>query len=339
MYYQKKATFLTIFASLLISAAPITVISQTSDRSKNNPYSPSPSARSKLKDAAEQPIQANIPEASTAKVSRNMEIRRPVVEVSYIAASVPTADAANPVSIYKVGVGDVIFVNLKNTVAAYGYYTVRSDGTIDYPLAGKNVVVIGKTTAEIERFIASGVTLYTRPQFEVKVREFASHKINVSGMVERSGEKNLQREAIPMYVIRADALVDPKATKALIRRADMTKVETYDLHDAKTDDVLIYPGNSVEFTMEGKNSVLTTTGSYYIAGEVKTSGQKDLVAGMTLSQAILAANSKGNPKKALVRRKGSDGTLNVAEHNLRAIKDGKAADPVLQPGDMIEIGN
>ena len=61
---------------------------------------------------------------------------------------------------------------------------------------------------------------------------------------------------------------------------------------------------------------------------------------MTLFQAILASGgAKGNPKKAMIRRKSDNGTLNVAEHNLRAIRDGKAPDPILSPGDMIEIGN
>ena len=336
MFLKKKAPFFAVTVLLAIFSVSNTAAAQT----KNNPYSPSPNASSKQGKPTQIIAQPATEQNTIAKVSRDMEIRRPSADVGITAANIPDSKAANPVETYRVGVGDVLFVNLKNTAAASGYYTVRPNGTIDYPLAGNNVVVTGRTAAELETSIASAITLYSRPQIEVKVREFASHKINVTGMVERSGERNIQREAIPLYVIRADALVDTKATKALIRRTDMAKVETYELHDPKTDDVLIFPGNSVEFTVDSKNSVLASTGFYYIAGEIKSAGQKDLVAGTTLSQAIsVAGGCKGNPKKALIRRKGDNGNLNVAEHDLRSIKDGEAQDPALLPGDMIEIAN
>ncbi len=332
---------MAIAAAFTLSACTNIAFGQAIDRSKNNPYSPSPAAGSLTAKSSQ--VQGKLFEPvniSVAKVSRDMEIRPPAAQTAYKTVKSSPVRSTNPIEIYKVGVGDVLFANLKNTTNASGYYTVRADGTIDFPLAGDNVIVTGKTAEEIQDFIANAITLYADPQIEVKVREFGSHKINVTGMVERSGEKSIQREAIPLFVIRADALVDSKATKALIRRGDLAKVETYDLHDPKTDDALIYPGNLIEFTADGISSVLTITGFYYIAGEVNTTGQKEFMTGMTLSQAILASGgAKGNPINAMIRRKRDNGILNVAEHNLKSIKDGKTADPVLLPGDMIEIGN
>jgi len=188
--------------------------------------------------------------------------------------------------------------------------------------------------------IQSAVTLYSNPQVVVKVREFSSHKINVTGMVERKGERTIQREAVPLFVVRADVNVDPTAAKVLIRRNELANVESYDLSDEKTDNILVYPGNSVEFAADARASVLSTTGFYYIAGEIITAGQKEFATGMTLFQAIVASGgAKGNPKLALIRRKSEKGTLNVAEYDLRAIKEGKSTDPALSPGDMIEIVN
>jgi hypothetical protein len=158
-------------------------------------------------------------------------------------------------------------------------------------------------------------------------------------MVTDKGERSLQREAIPMYVVRAQAGVDPKATRVIITRGNLTTSESYDLTEADTDNVLVYPGNTVEFTgASGSNNV---TGQYYfIGGEVNSSGQKPLSTGLTLYQAVVASGSpKGTPKKATIRRKNSKGLFDVMDHSIKAIRDGKAADPVLSPGDIVEIRN
>ena len=140
--------------------------------------------------------------------------------------------------------------------------------------------------------------------------------------------------------IRAEAVVDPKATKAVITRAPLLKLETYDLRDANTDNVLIYPGNSVEFKSDGGNSRSSSLGFYFISGEIASPGQKELTSDLTLYQAVVASGgTKGDPKKAVIRRKNEKGVFSVAEHDLRAIKNGKAADPALSPGDVIEIRN
>lgn len=242
--------------------------------------------------------------------------------------------------IYLVGPGDVLFINLRNAPNGAGYYTVRSDGSIDFPLAGENPSVLHKTTAQIEDLLSKATTVYSSPQIEVRVREFASHKITVLGMAERVGERFLQREALPLFVIRTDALVSSAAKEVHIRREDRTKLETYDLRDEKTGDVLVFAGDSVEFTTGERTLAPATSGFFYIAGDVNSSGKREYIDGMTLFQAVTASGgAKGNPRTATLRRKGDKGLLKVAEFDLRAIRDGKQSDPILQPGDMIEITN
>lgn len=242
--------------------------------------------------------------------------------------------------IYKVGVGDVLFIDLKNAPKAGGYYTVQGDGTIDFPLAGENPSVVNKTVDQIEDLLSAATTLYSEPQIEVKVREYVSHRITVLGIAERAGERRLQREALPLFVIRTDALVSSAATKVHIRREDRADVETYALWDEKTGDVLVFPGDSVEFATDEQSLAPATSGFFYIAGEVNLSGQREYIDGMTLFQAVTASGgTKGNPRTATLRRKGDKGLLKVAEFDLRAISRGKASDPILQPGDMIEISN
>lgn len=308
---------------------------------RNNPYSPSPSSKPKAEIQAItsvplDPISSSDISVVQAKTDPVQSPLPTVAQQTFKIATNVAAKALPPTETYKVGVGDVLYINLKNTAQASGYYTVRETGTIDYPLAGENVSVSQLTVDAVEEMLASAITLYPNPHVEVKIREFASHKITVRGLVENDGEISLKREAMPLFAIRAEAGVAPKANQVLITRAPLLKSELYDLHDAGTDNILVFPGNTVEF----RHDAAAALGSYYISGEVVTGGQKELNAGMTLYQAVAAAGgAKGNPKKAVVRRKGTNGTLANSEYDLRSIRNGKVTDPLLAPGDVIEIRN
>ncbi len=127
----------------------------------------------------------------------------------------------SPTEIYKIGVGDVLFISLQNAPANVStYFTVLNDGTIDYPLAGEMITVSGLTTEEAESLIRNKIKLYENPQVIVKVREHASHAIKVFGMVEKSGELYLKREAMPLYIVRAEAIVQSRANTVIIKRAN-----------------------------------------------------------------------------------------------------------------------
>lgn len=335
--------FAAVIVLIFLACGP--VLSQSKPNgSRNNPYSPSPDRKARPEVPAPTPLPLK---PATSEVAFVMQIKsappenRPTIaQQTFNIAKAAETSALPPTQIYRVGVGDVLLVNLKNSVQGSGYYTVRIDGTIDFPLAGENVVVADQTVENIEEIVASGITLFSDPQIEVKVREYASHRITVSGMVDNPGPKNLQREAMPLYAIKAEAVADPKATKAVITRAPLLKLETYDLRDANTDNILIYPGNSIEFTTENGNLRHTGTVFYFISGEITLAGQKELTSGITLYQAVIASGgTTGPPKKAVIRRKNEKGMFTITEHNLRSIKDGKTADPSLSPGDVIEIGN
>ena len=331
MIYKTSSRLLTLAAFVIGLVAAGDCQAQASGR--NNPYSPSPVRKtgeqpSSAQKPAPQQIAFVVQDGRTTAGRPQNDIARPTenknVEVRTLA----------PTETYKVGVGDILLVSLKNSPRGEGYYTVRSDGTIDYPLAGDNVVVANQTPDGIRGMLASRITLFRDPDIEVKVREYGSHRINVSGLVERSGEKKLQREAVPLFVIKADAGVGVKATKVVITRGPMLKPEMYNLRDPNTDNVLVYPGNSVEFAADA------VTGSYFISGEVRSGGQKELSAGLTLYQAIAASRGTiGNPKKVKVRRKNDRGAFSVLEFKLQSIKDGKISDPPVLSGDVIEISN
>ncbi len=338
-------------SALAIFVAAGVSFGQTQDgRSRNNPYSPSPKGKitstasepSTIKNVGSEPKSDGsisfIMQKSTTPVESPDANRLSIAQATFKVAKAAEARSALPTEIYKVGIGDVLFVGLRNSPQGSGYFTVRPDGSIDYPLAGENVKVADHTVETIEEILSSSIKLFQDPQVEVKVRQYASHKIVVAGLVENGGEKYIQREAMPLFAIRAEAVVSPKATKVAIRRRDAQRAEVFDLNDPKAESVLIFPGDTVEFT--GNTTSLSANGSYFISGEIASGGQKDLIAGLTLYQAVIVAGgTKGDPKKAIIRRKSEDGLFKVQEHNLRSIKAGKSMDPMVMAGDVIEIRN
>lgn len=268
----------------------------------------------------------------------NSSIARKTLEIAKRA----NAAAVSPTEIYKVGVGDILFISLQNSSSnSANYFTVLNDGTIDYALAGQMVAVAGLTSDDIEDLLKEKIKIFENPQVSVKVREHASHSITVLGMVEKAGEKFLPREAMPLYFVRAEAVIQPKANQAVIKHKN-SESEILDLNDAKNDNVLIFPGDIVEFkSVENKETAFGIPQFFYIGGNIVSAGQKDFHQGLTLTQAILACGGlrKNTVKKIIIRRKNIDGLLTPNEFDFKAIQGGKAPDPIVQAGDTIEVGN
>lgn len=308
-------------------------------------YSQNPKTKSKAPDTENKT--ENLQNSETVPVENQPVINNDFESRSVASKTLEVVKRASkaalpPTEIYKIGVGDVLFISLQNAPSKDStYFTVLNDGTIDYPLAGEMVSVSGLTTEEIEDLMREKIKLYENPQISVKVREHASHAITVLGLVEKSGEKFLPREAIPLFMIRAEAVVQPKADTLVIKRNN-AETEQVDLKEAKSDDVLIFPGDILEF----KSSENTDTDSnvrqyYFIGGNIISAGQKDFHSGLTLTQAILASGGlrKASVKRAVIRRKNQAGLLSPIEFDLNMIKDGKQPDPLIKAGDTIEIVN
>lgn len=244
--------------------------------------------------------------------------------------------AIAPTENYLVGVGDVLFIAIKNTPRASTYFTVLNDGTIDYPLAGEMVQVLGMATDEIEELLAGKIKVLESPEVSVRVREYNSHRITVLGLVEKSGERPIQREAVPLFVVRAEALVRPDAERVSVKRAD-GKIETFDLKEPSYENVLVFPNDIVEFT--GPDIRSASNRFVFVGGDVVSGGQKEWHDGLTLTQAVLVSGGprKERSRKAVIRRKNAEGLLVASTHDLRAIRDGKAPDPKLEAGDLVEI--
>ncbi|HEY0427899.1 MAG TPA: polysaccharide biosynthesis/export family protein [Pyrinomonadaceae bacterium] len=337
---KKSSVFLSLFFAAFVGQV-FAQSPQTTPTRVNFGYSQNPKTKQK-KEKTEIPASVQTSSSENSEQTRATENRTVAQTTFDIARRANSANFA-PTEVYKVGIGDVLFISLQNAPAKESnYFTVLNNGTIDYPLAGEMISVAGFTAEEIEDLLKEKIKLYENPQISVKLREYASHSITVLGLVEKAGVKYMQREAIPLYVVRAEAVVEPKAGGVTIKRAS-SQTEKFDLKDSKYEEVLVFPGDIVEFTAgDGKNLSSTDAPQfYYIGGGIQSAGQKDFYQGLTLTQAILASGGlkKNDAKKVIIRRKNEQGLLVPIEYNLKEIKNGKAPDPILQAGDTVEIGN
>jgi polysaccharide export outer membrane protein len=247
-----------------------------------------------------------------------------------------TPAAMPPTSIYRVGIGDVLDIRLLNAQNREStLYSVMAGGLLEYPLAGEPLPVAGLTTDEIDARLTAQIKVFENPQVVVSVREYASHTVIVTGMVNDPGTKVLRREAMPLYVVLAEAQLKPEAGRATIIRADGQSLEV-NLKDPKATTTLVLPGDVISLTTPPP----APPQFFYVGGQVNSPGQKDFHQGLTLTQAVLASGgtTRFAGSKVKVSRQGSDGKLVVTEYNLKQIEGGKIPDPVLQPGDRLEVG-
>jgi protein involved in polysaccharide export with SLBB domain len=237
--------------------------------------------------------------------------------------------------IYRVGIGDVLDVQLIGMPFAKStLFTVLEGGLLDYPLSNAPMPVAGLTPDEIAAQLRSRIKVLENPRVVVRVRDYFSHTVIVTGFVFDPGAKFLRREAMPLYVVMAEAQPRPEAVTATILRSQAPAINV-DLKDQNSLATLVMPGDVIKVL----GPPVEPLGFFYAGGALNSPGQKLFHQGLTLTQAILASGgiSGAAGNKVKVSRQGVDGRLTTTEYNLRQIQDGKIQDPILQKGDRITI--
>jgi protein involved in polysaccharide export with SLBB domain len=249
----------------------------------------------------------------------------------------PAAPSVSPADIYRIGIGDVLDIRLLNgqDPRQNTLYSVVAGGVLDYPLLRDPLTVAGMTTDELAAQLVAEFRhrgLYEKPQVRVSVREYASHAVLVSGLVNDPGTKILRREAIPLYVVVAESQPKAEAGRAVIFSRATGKSVTVDLNDPALLNTPVQSGDVVTLTARPPEF-------FYVGGEIGSPGQKDFHPGLTLTQALLASGgvTKAAGERVRVSRQGPDGRLVSTEYNLREIEGGVVPDPALRPGDRVEV--
>ncbi len=251
--------------------------------------------------------------------------------------NVPKTISANELiltKIYRVGPGDVLDVRFDEASSKSTLFTVTPSGLLEHPSLAEPLPVAGLTVDEISGRIESELkrrALTDNPKVAIGVRDYVSHTILVSGLVNEAGTKILRREAIPLFVVVADAQPLPEAARVSLVRNETNEIYDIDLLQPAEMNLLVHPGDVI--TLLPNN-----TQFFYIGGEVKSPGEKTFRRGLTLTQAVIAAGGLTRKSgQARLARDNGKGFLVVSRYKLKDIESGKVADPSVQPGDRITI--
>ena len=242
----------------------------------------------------------------------------------------PTATSA----IYRVGVGDVLDIRLaKMPTRESTLFTVMRNGTIEFPLLNYPLTVSGITTDEISRLLRQEIKVISDARATVSVRDYASHEVLVTGVVDSPGKKFMRRESMPLYAVIAEALPRPEGSVATITRGG--RAESFSMTDSRAMATLVLPGDVIKIS----GAVAAPKRFLYVGGDVASPGEREFRDGMTLTQALLAAGGVPGGAKSIVKvsRRNAGGFLVVREYNLRMIEEGKSPDPLIEAGDRIEV--
>jgi protein involved in polysaccharide export with SLBB domain len=246
-----------------------------------------------------------------------------------------SVDESTLTGTYRVGIADVLDIKLLNSDTTRStLYTVLDGGLIDFPLVGGPVAVAGLTANEIQNRLVSELkrrAVQDGAQVVVGIRQYASHAVIITGLTANPGTRFLRREAVPLYVVLAEAQPRLDAARATIMRAN-TPSMTIDLNDPTALSLVVRPGDLINLTARPQEY-------YYIAGRVNSPGQKVFQPGITLLQAILAAGGLARQSDNTVElsREAAAGRLSTTTFNLKDIKAGNVPDQRLQPGDRIQV--
>ncbi len=270
----------------------------------------------------------------------------PTPAVSTTPTVLTTDASANEMAltrIYLAGPGDVLAVRIdvrldvrsgEPASPASTLFTITPSGLLEHPSLSDPLPVAGLTVEEISARLEDDLkrrALADNPKVSVEVRDYVSHAILVSGLVKEPGTKILKREAIPLYVVVADAQPLPEAAKVSLVRNKSNEVYAIDLAQPAEMNLLVHPGDVI--TLQAN-----PTQFFYLGGEVKAPGEKTFRRGLTLTQAIIAAGGlSGKSREARLARDDGKGFLVVSRYKLKDIDSGKLPDPLIQPGDRITI--
>ena len=237
--------------------------------------------------------------------------------------------------IYRVGAGDVLDIRFAHSSDTRStLFTVTPGGLLEHPTLTEPLPVAGLTVDEITTRLEEDLrrrAINENPTISVGVRDYQSHTILVSGLVKEPGTKILRREAIPLYVVIADAQPMAEAGRATLVSRDTKDVLDIELTDSQKMDRLVRPGDVITLHPP-------LTQYFYVGGEVKSAGEKPFRRGLTLTQAILAAGGlTRDAREAQLARDSGNGFLAVTRFKLKDLNSGKLQDPPIQPGDRITV--
>jgi polysaccharide export outer membrane protein len=151
----------------------------------------------------------------------------------------------------RVGIDDTFDVRVYGEGDLTGTFRVATDGTIDYPLAGR-IQVAGLRTGEIQQLLVTRLRdRYLKdPQVVVAVKDRNSQKISVLGQVSRPGQVGYYPNMTIVDAIASAGGFTGIAAKNSVnlRREVKGKIEMHvypvaDISEGRSQNVMVQPGD------------------------------------------------------------------------------------------------
>ena len=306
--------------ALVISSSPAERIT---------PPANSPNDKQTSVDRGDQPVKKSVQQTSLIPA-----LPKPLSGAGNANSAKAFAGGGAPTVVYHVGIGDVLDIRLANLPTREStLYTVLKSGFVEYPLLSEPLSVAGMTTDEIASLLSTQIKVIKTARVSVSVRDYASHAVVITGLVDSPGRKTMRREAMPLFAVLAEALPRPEATLATIIRDGKSQTLPFGNEPAMATQVLA--GDVIRIS----GSSNAATRFVYVGGDVASGGEKEFRDGMTLTQAVLSAGGAVQSSQTRVRvaRRDPNGFLRSNEYNLQLIEAGKSQDPLLEAGDRIEV--
>jgi polysaccharide export outer membrane protein len=256
-----------------------------------------------------------------------------------------------------IGPDDILQIEVLHGEELSRTWRVNAEGEIRLPFVGM-IKAGGMTVDELEITLTDKLAKYFNdPQVSVRLSEARSKPVTVMGNVERPGTLQLEGRNTLFHVLNAaggpkDAGASLTVTREVsngplpVDEARTTQDGRYMVAEVPLEDVLSGRGQAATLEVQA-NDVITVSARQprlvHVMGEVVRPGSVELVNAETVSitKVVAAAggfNRLASPKKAVIRKIGSDGKPGeMATINLKQILDGKSADLELTEGDVLII--
>ncbi len=151
----------------------------------------------------------------------------------------------------RIGIDDTFDVRVYGEAELSGMFRVATDGTVDYPLAGR-LQVAGLRTGEIQELLVSKLKdKYLKdPQVVVTIKDRNSQKISVLGQVTKPGQVGYYPNMTIVDAIASAGGFTGIAAKNSVnlRRQVAGKIEMHifpvaDISEGRSPNVMVLPGD------------------------------------------------------------------------------------------------
>ena len=249
--------------------------------------------------------------------------------------SADSRGAVRQESDYRIGVQDILEINLFNQADLSGPYTVETDGAFSFPLIGR-IAAAGLTVEQLEEALRVRLQAgyFRNPRVTVAVAEYRSQRVFVMGEVRSPGAYSLAAgtSLIEVLALAGSLTTSASGTAVVVRGVGRTSpggpappqategAETVrvNLRDLESGDL---SGNIA--LRDGDTILIPRAEVVYVFGEVRAPGSYAIQEGTTVLQALSLAG--GSTEFAALNRV-----------SVMRIVDGEQVEIRVQLDDLVE---